>query len=176
MSKLLIVDDEEDIREFAKSQGHKTPFLTNRLAIWINRLHILAESDPNLQVIVTADHDTAGFDVPFHMLTTELPLENDTFVVSERYYHSTIAYQEAQGVDRKWLIEINKFAVKPDMTIFLDIGPETGVKRTKTEEIFENTEFLEKVRDNFVFFPAAGTGRQDYREHRFHSRRSLPWC
>ncbi len=37
------------IKKFAKSQGRKTPFLTNRLAIWINRLHILAESDPNLK-------------------------------------------------------------------------------------------------------------------------------
>jgi len=43
-------DNVPDIaKQFAKSQGRKTPFLTNRLAIWINRLHILAESDPNLR-------------------------------------------------------------------------------------------------------------------------------
>ncbi len=37
------------VKEYAKSQGRKIPFLTNRLAIWINRLHILAENDPNLK-------------------------------------------------------------------------------------------------------------------------------
>ena len=36
------------VKEFAKIQGHKTSFLTNRLALWIGRLHIVAESDPNI--------------------------------------------------------------------------------------------------------------------------------
>jgi hypothetical protein len=37
------------VNKIAKSKGHKPPFLTNRLAIWIGRLRILAESDPNLE-------------------------------------------------------------------------------------------------------------------------------
>ena len=37
------------VKSFAESKGQKTTFLTNRLAIWINRLHILAESDPDLE-------------------------------------------------------------------------------------------------------------------------------
>jgi len=36
------------VKEIAKSKGHKTPFLTIRLAIWIGRLHIIAEEDPNI--------------------------------------------------------------------------------------------------------------------------------
>lgn len=36
------------VKELSKSKGHKNPFLSNRLAIWINRLHIIAESDPNI--------------------------------------------------------------------------------------------------------------------------------
>jgi hypothetical protein len=35
------------VKDFAKSKGRKTPFLSNRLATWINRLYILAEMDPN---------------------------------------------------------------------------------------------------------------------------------
>jgi len=38
----------EIVKTFSKSKGHKNPFLTNRLAIWIGRLHIIAESDPNI--------------------------------------------------------------------------------------------------------------------------------
>jgi hypothetical protein len=37
------------VKQFAKSKGRKTPFLSNRLAIWIGRLHIIAESDPNIK-------------------------------------------------------------------------------------------------------------------------------
>ncbi len=37
------------VKEFAKNQRHKNPFLSNRLAIWINRLHIIVESDPNIR-------------------------------------------------------------------------------------------------------------------------------
>lgn len=73
-------------------------------------------------------------------------------VISERYYHSTIAYQAAQGVDRGWLIDLNKFAPKPDITLYLDVKPKTGAGRTKTGEIFENPAFLEKVRDNYRKF------------------------
>lgn len=38
----------EIVKTFAKSKGYKNPFLTNRLAIWIGRLYIIAESDPNI--------------------------------------------------------------------------------------------------------------------------------
>ncbi len=73
-------------------------------------------------------------------------------VISERYYHSTICYQEAQGVEREWLVEINKFARRPDVTLFLDIEPKIGVGRTETQEIFERVDFLEKVRENYLQF------------------------
>ena len=36
------------VNKIAKSKGLKPPFLTNRLAIWIGRLHIIAGSDPNI--------------------------------------------------------------------------------------------------------------------------------
>jgi len=73
-------------------------------------------------------------------------------VVCERYYHSTIAYQSSQGVDRSWLVELNRFAKKPDLTIFIDVDPSKAVSRTTTEEIFENKKFLESVRKNYLLF------------------------
>lgn len=80
----------------------------------------------------------------------EPALDEGKIIISERYYHSTIAYQESQGVDREWLIDINKFARKPDITILLDVEPGRGVERTQTQEIFENREFLETVRENYL--------------------------
>jgi alkaline phosphatase len=39
----------------------------------------IAENDPSILVIVTADHETSGFDVQYQFLSTELPLESDDF-------------------------------------------------------------------------------------------------
>jgi len=82
----------------------------------------------------------------------EPALKDNKIVISERYYYSTIAYQSAQGVDMKWLKEINSFAMKmkPDLAIFLDIRPELATpkireKDRKFREIMEKS--YKKYRD-----------------------------
>lgn len=77
-------------------------------------------------------------------------LKTGKVVICERYFYSTIAYQAAQGLDTKWLFNLNAFAPKPDMVILLDLRPDIAVKRTTSEEKFENQEFLEKVRKNYM--------------------------
>ncbi len=77
-------------------------------------------------------------------------LEEGKIVVCERYVYSTIAYQVAQGLDKTWLTELNAFAIKPDLTILLDLASEVSVKRTSTKEKFETLEFLTKVRKNYL--------------------------
>ncbi len=76
-------------------------------------------------------------------------LAEGKIVVCERYYFSTIAYQMAQGLDKKWLSDLNSFAPKPDLIILLDLSPEVSVKRTSTNEKFEKLEFLKKVNNNY---------------------------
>jgi len=87
-----------------------------------------------------------------HMPEIKSALDEGKVVVSERYYHSTVAYQAAQGVERWWLLKINDFAIEPDLVLFLDVKPSVGVKRTKTREIFEEGGFLEKVRAEYLKF------------------------
>ncbi len=81
-------------------------------------------------------------------------LDNKKIVICERYYHSTIAYQAAQGIDMEYLIELNSFAmdpeIKPDLVIFLDVKPDIAASRTSTGEIFENEKFLRGVRENYL--------------------------
>lgn len=105
------------------------------------------EVDPKaLALLFTADRYE-------HLLNDVEPaLKQGKVVISERYYHSTIAYQEAQGVERKWLISLNKFAMMPDITLLLKIKPEVGVKRTHTQEIFEEVNFLKEVAKNYEKF------------------------
>jgi len=88
-----------------------------------------------------------------HLVNEVVPaIEEGKVVISERYYYSTIAYQTAQGVDRTWLFEMNKFVVKPDLVIFLDVKPKMAVLRKEGKEIFEDREFLEKVYSQYVNF------------------------
>lgn len=77
-------------------------------------------------------------------------LKEGKIVVCERYFYSTIAYQMAQGLDKNWLEKLNAFAPKPALTILLDLQPEVSVKRTTTNEKFENLVFLKKVRENYL--------------------------
>ena len=50
-------------------------------------------------------------------------------VVCDRYVASSIAYGEAHGLDPAWLSDIQRFLPAPDLTVFLDIAPQTAVAR-----------------------------------------------
>jgi dTMP kinase len=88
-----------------------------------------------------------------HLATEILPaLADGKIVICERYYYSTIAYQVAQGVDRTWIFELNKYATNPNLVIFVDVKPKVAVSRKAGEEIFEERAFLEKVYAEYVKF------------------------
>jgi dTMP kinase len=56
-------------------------------------------------------------------------LDGGLVLVCDRYIASSIAYGEAQGLDPAWLGDMQKFLPSPDLTIMLDIAPETAVRR-----------------------------------------------
>ena len=56
-------------------------------------------------------------------------LEGGLILVSDRYVASSIAYGEAFGLDAPWLADMQKYLPPAAMTVFLDINPETAVKR-----------------------------------------------
>ena len=56
-------------------------------------------------------------------------LDGGLMLVCDRYVASSIAYGEAQGLDRAWLTDMQKYLPLPSLVILLDIAPETAVKR-----------------------------------------------
>ncbi len=76
-------------------------------------------------------------------------------VISDRYYYSTIAFQGAQGIDIKSLINKNKQFRKPDITFILDSEPSIALKRIRyrQKEKFEQLEFMKRIRKNFLMLP-----------------------
>ena len=65
-------------------------------------------------------------------------LNNGTWVIADRYADSTLAYQGGgRKIDVEWLVKLNKFATfdtEPDLTFFIDISPDEGIRRQKTKQ------------------------------------------
>jgi dTMP kinase len=71
-----------------------------------------------------------------------------TWVVSDRWYHSSLAYQ-GTGADRDWITMLNARARRPDITVFLRVRPEVAAQRRmdagRTQELFEDLEMQREV-------------------------------
>jgi dTMP kinase len=74
-----------------------------------------------------------------------------TVIICDRYLASSIAYGEAQGVDGAWLREIQRYLPPPDLTILLDIAPETAAgRKTANRDKFErDLALLSRVRESY---------------------------
>lgn len=97
-----------------------------------------------------------------HLKETVIPaLDSGKIVISDRYVDSSIAYQGAGrsiGEDEVW--QMNQFAIdglEPDLTVYLDIESEEGLRRIKTyrtDEInrldVEALEFHQRVRSSYL--------------------------
>ena len=86
-------------------------------------------------------------------------LAEGVVLVCDRYIASSIAYGEAQGLDPAWLADIQKFLPRPDLTILLDIAPETAVRRKASgrDRYERDLQLLSRVRDSYRR-QAAGPG------------------
>jgi len=84
-------------------------------------------------------------------------LKSGSFVISDRYSFSTLAYQQAQGVEDWKLLDMHKGLIIPDLIFIIDLPVKTALQRMKkdkgrkVEQKFEkNAEFIEKLRKNFL--------------------------
>jgi dTMP kinase len=78
-------------------------------------------------------------------------LSSGAAVVCDRYVASSIAYGEAQGLDPAWLSDIQRYLPAPDVTVLLDITPETAVRRkTSGRDRYERDHaLLSRVRESY---------------------------
>jgi dTMP kinase len=75
-----------------------------------------------------------------HVVSEIVPaLERGTTVVTDRYYLSSLAYQ-ALGCDLAWLREVNRYALRPDLTVFLTVPADVGMDRLSGRETRERFE------------------------------------
>ncbi|MBS7636843.1 dTMP kinase [Candidatus Bathyarchaeota archaeon] len=84
-------------------------------------------------------------------------LKNGKIVISDRYLYSSLAYQGAAGLNIEWIRRINEHAIPPNLAIFIDVEPDTVIKRLKPKKsVMENLETQRKVREVYLKFVENG--------------------
>jgi dTMP kinase len=77
-------------------------------------------------------------------------------VLTDRYYYSTAAYQGANGLDVKAILQRNRFAPQPDLVILLTMPPELSAQRISSRggqlNAFEQPDALRRVDALFASF------------------------
>jgi dTMP kinase len=78
-------------------------------------------------------------------------LQSDAVVVCDRYAASSIAYGEAQGLDPRWLADVQRLLPRAALTILLDIAPETAARRKASgrDRYERDLALLSRVRDSY---------------------------
>jgi dTMP kinase len=113
------------------------------------KIEVAEEAIPLLFAADRADH-TMRCIVP--------ALNQGSVILADRYVHSSLAYQ-GKGMsipfDNKWLNEINKYAVEPNIVFFLDVPAEEGLSRIKKyvrisdDKYFEDLETQKRIRQAY---------------------------
>ena len=73
-------------------------------------------------------------------------------LLCDRYVASSIAYGDAQGLDTTWLTQMQRFLPPPDLTILLDIAPETALTRKASgrDRYEQDLGLLGRVRQSYL--------------------------
>jgi dTMP kinase len=94
-----------------------------------------------------------------HLVTPETgvvaQVKKGRTVLCDRYYFSSYAYH-AKDMDLEWVMTLNAVnaqIMKPDLTVFIDVAPQTCLARIRAGrkhlDLFEKIDILTKVRDNY---------------------------
>ncbi|HKL01614.1 MAG TPA: dTMP kinase [Desulfotignum sp.] len=82
-------------------------------------------------------------------------VENGRMVLCDRYYFSSYAYH-ARDMDLEWIITLNSVnaqILRPDLTLFIDVAPETCLDRIRAGrhrlDMYEKIDILKQVRHNY---------------------------
>lgn len=88
-------------------------------------------------------------------------LEQGIWVIADRFELSTMAYQAGgRGLDKTMIQHLSNFCLnhfKPDMTLYLDISPEDGMKRVALRGGFDRIEqqsidFFHRVHETYMSY------------------------
>jgi dTMP kinase len=132
--------------EFIKSPDYRTP-VGEAYRKYLNE-EIDMETDAVFLLVAS--------DVMMNKPIIEAARKEGKVIIAERYITATIASQCANGFSFEKAIKFVELMEypKPDLIIFIDVKPETGMKRKreqgKLDRHEKNLEFLRKVREFYL--------------------------
>ena len=144
-----------NLQKYLSTKGYKTLLTreptTSKIGSLIEdilrgEITVAEEAIPLLFAADRADH-TKRLIVP--------SIKKGHTVISDRYVYSSLAYQKSgmnKVFKREWIEKINKYSIKPDLVIFLDIAPEEGLsrigkwQRIHDDKFFEDIEIQKRIR------------------------------
>ena len=93
-----------------------------------------------------------------HLAREVLPaLEAGMIALQDRYWYSTLCYQETQGVDVEKIIKAHEALPIPDMVLIYDISDDLAKKRREQRndkpEIFDDYELQRRINANYRNLP-----------------------
>jgi dTMP kinase len=80
-------------------------------------------------------------------------LRKARIVICDRYVYSTLSYQGALDLDLNWIEHINRFALVPDLALFLDVSPEAVIERIRTKpekSVMETLKYQKQVYKGYL--------------------------
>lgn len=79
-------------------------------------------------------------------------LDEEKFVLVDRYSSSNLAYGLANGLDLDWLLSLERGLPEADLIILIDTSPEASFERKHVErDLYErDLSFLKKVREAYI--------------------------
>ncbi|MCL2287727.1 MAG: dTMP kinase [Candidatus Bathyarchaeota archaeon] len=84
-------------------------------------------------------------------------LQEGKIVISDRYVYSSLAYQGSAGLSLDWIETINNTAKNPDLSIFIDVAPETVLERLKRKKsVMENLQTQRRVHEIYLKYVEKG--------------------
>lgn len=142
------------LAEWLRSRGHETVVTDEPTDGAVGRIikHALRGG---LKLPVAAEALLFAADRVQHIAEVIRPaLKAGKVVITERYVYSSLAYQSARGLPTAWLESINRAALKPDLTIVIDLPAEDAlqrIKRSRRLDKFESDLQLQRrVRANYL--------------------------
>lgn len=93
-----------------------------------------------------------------HLAREVLPaLEAGMIVLQDRYWYSTLCYQETQGVDIEKIIKAHDALPIPDMVLIYDLSDDLAKarrnKRDEEPELFDKFELQKRINANYKKLP-----------------------
>ena len=87
-----------------------------------------------------------------HRPRIERWLADDVVVICDRDLASSVAYGEALGLDAAWLEDAQRMLPQPNLTVLLDIHPETALSRKQAgrDRYERNLPLLGRVRESYL--------------------------